>query len=68
MAVFVFSLVSQLGEELLKCVLVDTGEQSVTMDGIVEMLMLCADSLDSKHLELFQEHTLALVEGMDQWF
>ena len=46
----------------------DTGEQSVTMDGIVGMLMLYADSLDSIHLDLFQEDILTLVEGIDQLF
>ena len=68
MEVFVFILVRQEGEELLKYVLMDIGEQSVTMDGIVEMLMLCADSLDSTHLELFQEDILTLVEELDQSF
>ena len=68
MAVFVYILVSQQDEEQLKCVLMDTGEQSVTMVGIVEMLMLCADSLDSTHLELFQEQILTWVEGLDQYF
>ena len=68
MAVFVYILVSQQDEELLKCVLMDTGEQSVVVDGIVEMLMLCADSLDSTHLELFQEQILTWVEGLDQYF
>ena len=68
MVVFVFSLVRQKGEELLKCVLMDTGEQSVTVDGIVEMLMLCVDNLDSTLLELFQDIILTLVEELDQWF
>ena len=68
MAVFVFAMVRQQEEELLKCVLMDTGEQFATMDGIVEMPMLYADSLDSTHLELFQEDFLTLVEGLDQWF
>ena len=50
MAAFVLALVGQEGEEPLKCVLMDTGGQSVTMDGIVEMLMLCVDSWDSQHI------------------
>ena len=70
MVMFVFALVSQKDEELLKCVLVDYGEQFVTLtiDGIVEMLMLCADSLDSIHLELLQEGILTLVQELDQYF
>ena len=67
MAVFAFAMVRQQEEELLKCVLMDTGEQSVTMNGIVEMLMLYADSLDSTHLEPFQGDLPTLVEGLDQW-
>ena len=68
MAVFVLALIRQEGEELLKCVLMDTGEQSVTMDGIVEMQMLCADNWDSTHLEQSQEDILTWVEELDRWF
>lgn len=68
MAVFILALVGQEEEELLKCVLMDTREQSVTMDGIVEMQILCADSWDSTHLELFQEDILTWVEELDWWF
>ena len=68
MAVSVLALVRQEGEELLKCVLMDTGEQSVTVDGIAEMLMLCVDNLDSTHLGLLQDVLLTLVEGLDQHY
>lgn len=68
MAVSVLALVRQEGEELLKCVLMDTGEQSVTVDGIAEMLMLCVDNLDSTHLGLLQDALLTLVEGLDQYY
>ena len=67
MAVSVLALVRQEGEELLKCVLMDTGEQSVTVDGIAEVLMLCVDNLDSTHLGLLQD-LLTLVEGLDQYY
>lgn len=67
MAVSVLALVRQEGEELLKCVLMDTGEQSVIVDGIAEMLMLCVDNLDSTHLGLLQDTFLTLVEGLDQY-
>ena len=68
MAVSVLALVRQEGEELLKCVLMDTGEQSVTVDGIAETLMLCVDNLDSTHLGLLQDALLTLVEGLDQYY
>ena len=68
MAVSVLALVRQEGEELLKCVLMDTGEQSVIVDGIAEMLMLCVDNLDSTHLGLLQDALLTLVEGLDQYY
>ena len=68
MAVSILALVRQEGEELLKCVLMDTGEQSVIVDGIAEMLMLCVDNLDSTHLGLLQDALLTLVEGLDQYY